>query len=105
MITFHRVDLALLVSLLSLITLHTGARAEAPDAPTGLTGPGISSTGSYTIQWTATTNTTYYELREKQGESGAWVTHNTATATSKAFSNKQNGYWQYNPLEVEKNII
>ena len=91
--TFHRVDLVLLVSLLSLITLHTGARAEAPDAPTGLTGPGISSTGSYTIQWTATTNTTYYELREKQGESGAWVTHNTATATSKAFSNKQNGYW------------
>ncbi len=62
-------------------------------APT-LTVPATSSTGSYTVSWTAVAAATSYTLQE-QVNGGSWATIQATSATSKALSGKADGTYGY----------
>jgi YD repeat-containing protein len=78
---------------------RTGANAivvtlAVPAAPASITGPMTSTTGNYSISWSASTGATRYEL----WESAFWGSFSKVydgTATVKSFTNKPNGYYQY----------
>jgi YD repeat-containing protein len=73
------------------------AQVERPFAPTGvptLTAPATSSSGSYTVSWTAVSGATRYELEQRLNGGGWSVIHNAA-GTSKALSGQGNGTWGY----------
>ncbi|MDQ1118062.1 YD repeat-containing protein [Pseudoxanthomonas sp. SORGH_AS 997] len=57
--------------------------------------PASSSSGLYTVSWTATANTTSYEVQEKVGSTGAWTGVYSGTGNSLAFSGKGNGAYSY----------
>ncbi|GAB3309994.1 hypothetical protein [Luteimonas notoginsengisoli] len=77
----------------------TPAKAVAVTLPpTGdepaLTAPATSSTGSYTVSWTAVPGATRYEL-DKAENSGAWAKFQDAASRSKAVSGQKSGNYLY----------
>ena len=63
-------------------------------APATPTGPS-TSTGTHTVSWgTVTGATTGYKIRERLG-AGSWEEYDEATPTSKLFSNRKRGDWEY----------
>lgn len=65
--------------------------------PTGLptlTAPASSTTGSYTVSWTAVTAATAYQLQESVN-GGTYATIQDAASTSMARTGRQNGTWSY----------
>lgn len=65
----------------------------APATPV-LTVPGFNTNGSYTATWTASVNSTGYELQESVS-GGAWTTAYNGTGTSRAFNGKAAGTYGY----------
>lgn len=65
-----------------------------PAAPASITGPSMNTTGNYTISWSSSTGATRYELWESVFGSSFSKVHD-GTATSKSFSNKPNGEYEY----------
>ncbi|MEP6906590.1 MAG: wall-associated protein [Pseudoxanthomonas sp.] len=65
----------------------------APAVP-ALTAQGYVTTGSYTVQWTAVSSATSYQLQERAG-AGSWVQVQASAATSKAVSGKVSGIYDY----------
>lgn len=72
------------------VTESGGASLSAPT----LSVPASSATGSYTVSWNATSNTTSYTLRE-QVNGGGWSTIYTGGSTSLARSGKGDGSYGY----------
>ncbi|HWX66218.1 MAG TPA: hypothetical protein VNZ27_07260, partial [Rhodanobacter sp.] len=64
-----------------------------PGSTPTLTVPGSSTSGSYTISWTAVPGTTWYGLAE--GVNGAWTMVQGGTATSWSTSGRGNGTYVY----------
>jgi YD repeat-containing protein len=64
-----------------------------PPAPV-LSAPDTSSNGSYTVSWTTPSGASYYRLDERQG-SGSWQQVQAGTASSRAFTGKGNGSFEY----------
>jgi YD repeat-containing protein len=78
---------------------RTGANATVvnipvPAAPASITGPSMNLTGNYSISWASSTGATRYELWESINN-GAFSKVHDGTATSKSFTNKPNGEYQY----------
>ena len=73
----------------------TFAALPSCSAPSSITGPATSSTGSYAISWgsSATTGSSY--VVEESVNSGPWGIVSTGTATSVDFIGKTNGTYQY----------
>ncbi len=65
-----------------------------PPVPGPITGPGDSTTGSYTLNWGSSTGATSYTLVERVN-SGSWTEVQASTATSKTFTGKTDGTYQY----------
>lgn len=65
-----------------------------PAAPASVTGPSMNTTGNYSISWSSSSGASRYELWESVNGSSFSKVHD-GTATSKSFSNKQNGEYQY----------
>jgi len=65
-----------------------------PASGPSLTVPASSTTGSYTVSWSAVSGATSYTLQE-QVNGGAWATIQTSSAISKAISGKGNGTYGY----------
>ena len=65
-----------------------------PAAPASISGPSMNTTGNYTISWSSSTGATRYELWESVFGSSFSKVHD-GTATSKSFSNKPNGEYEY----------
>ena len=65
-----------------------------PAAPATISGPLMNTTGNYTISWSSSTGATRYELWESIF-GGAFTKVYDGTATSKSFSNKPNGEYEY----------
>jgi YD repeat-containing protein len=65
-----------------------------PAAPATITGPSMNLTGNYSISWATSTGATRYELWESINGSAFSKVHDGA-ATSKSFSSKPNGEYQY----------
>ena len=66
-------------------------------SPTGvptLSAPSTSSSGGYTVSWTAITAATRYEVEERLG-SGGWTNVHNAASTSNSVSGKVTGSWDY----------
>lgn len=61
-----------------------------PASAPSLTVPSTSSTGGYTVSWTAVSGASTYALQEKKN-SGSWSTPYSGSSRSKAFSGKTNG--------------
>lgn len=59
-----------------------------------VTAPATNTLDNYSVSWTAVTSATAYRLEEKVG-SGGWAEVANAAATSKAFTGKANGTYQY----------
>lgn len=59
-----------------------------------VTVPGESTTGGYTVSWTAVATATHYVLEQRIG-SGAWSAFGANAATSKALSEQASGTYQY----------
>lgn len=66
---------------------------EPAGAPT-LSVPSTNGTGSYTVNWSAITGATSYNLQE-QVNGGAWITVQGSAATSLVASGKSNGSYGY----------
>ena len=62
-------------------------------APSGLTAP-ASSSGDHSVSWQPVTGATRYELQARR-DGANWMTHDTGSQTSKAFSALTNGAWDY----------
>jgi YD repeat-containing protein len=78
---------------------RTGANATVvtltvPAAPASITGPSMNTTGNYSISWVSSTGATRYELWESVNW-GTFSKVHDGTATSKSFSNKPNGEYNY----------
>ena len=56
--------------------------------------PASSTSGSYTVGWSAVATTTSYQVQES-ANSGSWTALYTGTATSKAVSGKATGSYRY----------
>ncbi len=65
-----------------------------PAAPATISGPSMNTTGNYSISWSSSTGATRYELWESVFGSPFSKVHD-GTATSKSFSNKPNGEYEY----------
>jgi YD repeat-containing protein len=65
-----------------------------PAAPSSITGPSMNTTGNYSISWATSSGATRYELWENLN-GGSFSKVHDAAATSKSFSNKPNGEYQY----------
>jgi YD repeat-containing protein len=65
-----------------------------PAAPATITGPSMNTTGNYSISWASSTGATRYELWENFNGSAYSKVYDGAN-TSKSFTNKQNGEYQY----------
>lgn len=65
-----------------------------PAAPASITGPSQSTTGNYSISWSSSTGATRYELWESVNN-GSYSKVYDGANTSKSFSNKPNGEYQY----------
>jgi len=65
-----------------------------PAAPASITGPSQSTTGNYSISWASSTGATRYELWESINN-GAFAKVHDAATTSKSFTSKPNGEYQY----------
>ena len=65
-----------------------------PAAPASISGPSMSTTGNYTISWSASTGASRYELWESVFD-GAFSKVYDGSGTSKVFSNKPNGEYTY----------
>src|SRR5690606_4600527 len=63
------------------------------DAPT-VSAPTSSTSGSYTVSWSAVAAATGYRLEERQQGTG-WIEIHDAAATSKGVSGKTNATWDY----------
>lgn len=63
-------------------------------APSGLSAPSQSTSGSYTATWSATPRATWYRLEESTN-GGAWTVIHDQPATSKAVSGKAAGTYRY----------
>lgn len=72
--------------------------AKVSNLPTlaspSVTVPGYSSSGSYTVQWSAVASANRYELQE-QANGGNWAALYSGTATSQAISGKAAGSYAY----------
>jgi YD repeat-containing protein len=65
-----------------------------PAPPASISGPSMNTTGNYSISWSSSTGATRYELWESVF-GGAFSKVHDGTATSKSFSNKPNGEYEY----------
>lgn len=65
-----------------------------PGAAPSLNAPATSSSGSYTISWSAVNNATNYRLEERKS-GGSWAEIYNGTATSAALSGRSNGSYEY----------
>lgn len=65
-----------------------------PAAPATISGPSMNTTGNFSISWSSSTGATRYELWESVF-GGAFSKVHDGTATSKSFSNKPNGEYEY----------
>ncbi|MEW5249261.1 FG-GAP-like repeat-containing protein [Microbulbifer sp. 2201CG32-9] len=65
--------------------------SRAPAVPTGLTLPSSSSTGSYTVSWSAVSGAENYQIEQSGDASGTW----TVTGTSKSFTQSADGSFSY----------
>lgn len=78
-------------------TQYTTSSSVAVTIPPGsaptLSSPSGSTTGSYTVSWTAVTGATYYNLQEQVG--GNWSTVQSNSATSWGASGRGNGTYGY----------
>lgn len=72
----------------AIVVTHPPASAPTVSVPTS------SSTGGYTVSWTAVSTATSYTLQE-QVNGGAWTTIQTGSTTSRAISGKGNGTYGY----------
>lgn len=79
----------------TLSTAATGGNPVLPPsaAPT-LTAPASSSTGNYTVSWTAVSLASWYELQERPS-GAAWETIQSSAASSAAIGGKPSGSWDY----------
>lgn len=72
--------------------------AKVSNLPTlaspSVTVPGYSSSGSYTVQWSAVASANRYELQE-QANGGSWAALYSGTASSQAISGKAAGSYGY----------
>lgn len=78
---------------LNRVTQVTESGGGSLSVPT-LSVPASSATGSYTVSWNATSDTTSYTLQE-QVNGGAWSTIYTGSSTSMARSGKGDGSYGY----------
>ena len=67
---------------------------SVPAPPASITGPSMNTTGNYSISWSSSTGATRYELWESVF-GGSFSKVHDGTATSKSFSNKPNGEYEY----------
>jgi len=75
---------------------HTFTGSVAPPAaPTGLTYPATSSTGSYNVTWTASSGATSYTVQRSNNGGTSYSTVGTPTGTSYAESLSVNGSYRY----------
>ncbi|WP_346948518.1 hypothetical protein [Dyella sp.] len=65
-----------------------------PSAAPNLSTPGSSSTGSYTVSWSAVSGATSYNLQE-QLNGGGWTQVQASGASSWGASGRGNGTWGY----------
>lgn len=65
-----------------------------PTAAPTVTAPASSTSGSYTISWTAVSAATAYRLEERK-QGGSWSEIHNASARSKAVSGKAYATWEY----------
>lgn len=65
-----------------------------PSAPTSLTVPSSSNTGSYSISWSSVSGATTYTLQEKIG-SGAWITIQNSSSVNRSFNGKTSNSYSY----------
>ena len=75
----------------------TGSKAltvTSPPTPDTITGPDSSTTGSYTMNWSASTGATSYKLME-QVTGGTWQTVYSGASTSHALSGKASATYRY----------
>ncbi len=70
------------------------AVTRPPASAPALTVPASSTTGSYTVSWTAVTGATKYQLEERPA-GGSYVTVHDAAGTSKAVTGKASGTYEY----------
>ncbi len=77
-----------------LVTVPSAPPPPTPPVPGSITGPGDSTTGNYTLNWGSSTGATSYTLEERLN-SGSWTEVQDSTATTKTFSGKTNGTYDY----------
>lgn len=65
-----------------------------PSSAPVLTAPATNNTGGYTVTWTTVALATRYEL-EESANGGAWTNAYNSTGTTRNFSFKVNGTYQY----------
>jgi YD repeat-containing protein len=65
-----------------------------PAPPATISGPSMNTTGNFSISWSSSTGATRYELWESVF-GGAFSKVHDGTATSKSFTNKPNGEYEY----------
>ena len=65
-----------------------------PPVPGSITGPDASTDGSYTLNWSSSTGATSYTLQELSS-GGNWTTVQNTAITSKTFTGKTDGTYQY----------
>jgi len=80
----------------------TGHGGSAPTGIPTLSVPATSSTGSYTVSWTAVSTATRYTLQE-QVNGGSWTSVQNSTARSMAFSGKTTGSYGYRVMACNAN--
>lgn len=69
--------------------------ATPPAAPTGLSYPSSSSTGSYSVTWTASSGATSYTVQRSSNGGSTWSTVSSPTTTSYAESVSVSGSYRY----------
>jgi len=72
------------------VTIASGV----PAAPSSISGPAMNVTGNFTVSWSASTGATRYELWQSVF-GGAFTKVYDGPSTSKVFSNKPNGEYDY----------
>ncbi|MCT2532888.1 FG-GAP-like repeat-containing protein [SAR92 clade bacterium H231] len=79
------------VVFIALVTSTLTAGAVAGDIDVNLSSPATNTSGSYTVTWTGGT---FLYLEEKK-DSGSWTTVYSGAGSSKSFSGKGVGTYQY----------
>lgn len=77
-----------------LSNIGTVSAVHAPTAAPAVSVPATSTTGSYTVSWTAVATATTYQVEQSAG-GGAWTSVHNAAGTSVALSGRATGSYSY----------